>query len=812
LYRLPRQPTSFVGREGEVAAVSDLLVRGPVRVLTLLGPPGIGKTRLALAVADAGRSEFGAGAVFVDLSPVRDPEVVPHAIAHGLGVTAASTTPVLHRLITFLQGWHLLLVLDNFEQVVEARATVADLVEAAEGLHVLVTSREPLHLSWEHQFPVPPLEIPPLSPFPPLDALARYASVALFVDRAQAAQPDFSLTRENARAVAEICERLDGLPLPIEMAAVRVKTLTPEAIARRLDRQMALLAAGVRDVPERHRTMRAAIGWSYEMLDDGQRALFRKLSVFAGGCRLEAGQAVCGDAGEEEAVFLDRLSSLLDRSLSQRKAGADGTPRFWMLESLREFGLEQLEAAGEHASTGARHAAFYVRLAEQAEPELHRRDQQRWAARLEAERGNFRAALTWLLDSGDVESAARLAAALHWFWFLQGDIFEGRGWLERILTSRRGLSRGALGRALTASGMLAWSQGDDGSAQPLLAEAVDLLRGIGARQDLAYALHFWGHTAGRQGDHRAAAAAFEESAALYRQVHDDWGTAFSLNCLALPTFRLGEHERAIEVFQDSQARLRRIGDRHMLGRSLHMLADVLAERGEFTRAAVLLEESIAFYREYGDRWGLLRSLQVLTSLALRQGRFREALPTCKEALVCAKDLGVTDVATWSLVALARVAAALGQEERAVRLLGASEALRHTDLPPLLRTLKEQTEEAARRALGDVRFEAVQRAGQLLMLEEAVDDALSLEPPQDDAAPRGPGGALSPREWEVAALVAQGLSNREIGRALFIGRRTVDTHIESILNKLGFSRRAEIAAWIGREGIAAQSPAEAPPGG
>ena len=548
--------------------------------------------------------------------------------------------------------------------------------------------------------------------------------------------------------------------------------------------------------------MRAVIAWSYDMLTEEEQSLFRRLSVFSAGCTLEAAQTVCGDRADDGPPFLDRLASLTDRSLLQWQPDAEGTPRFWMLESLREFGLEQVEARGEHGEVRARHAAFFLDLAERAEPELHRREQHLWVRRLEAEHGNCRVALGWLLDTGDAERAARLASALHWFWFLHGDIFEARRWLERILASREVLADAILARVLTAAGMLAWSQGDDKMGGPLLDDAVRGLRRIDARRDLAYALHFWGHIMGRQGDHRAAAAAFEESGELYAGVQDEWGVAFSLNCLALPTFRLGEQARAIQFFEDSQARLRQIGDRYMLGRSLHMLADVLAERGEFTRAGALLEEGIAFYREHGDRWGLLRSLQVLASVALRQGRFLEALPPCKETLLWAKDLGVTDVATWSLAALARVAAALGQMERAVRLLGASERLRREDLPPLLRTLREQTLDSARRALGEGQVEATRRTGALLTLAEAAEEALALEPPQDeDGATRRASGPLSPRESEVAALVAQGLSNREIGRTLFIGRRTVDTHIQSILNKLGFNRRAEIAAWVGRQGTA-----------
>lgn len=790
--RLPRPSTSFLGRDREVAGIRDLMLSDHVRLLTLVGPPGVGKTRLAVAVADDIRGEFEDDAVFVDLSPVRDPALVPLAVAQTLGITLTDDTPVPQRLVRFLHGWKLLLVLDNFEHVLGARTFVAEIIEGLDGLKIIATSREPLHLNGEREFPVAPLGIPSLDALPRVEDLIRYASLALLIERARAVRPDFALTPQNAKSVAEICVRLDGLPLAIEMAAARLKAFSPDMIAQRLDRALVVLA-GARDAPGRHQTLRAALAWSYELLSPPEQAAFRRLSVFQRGCTAEAAQIACRVSGTEVLSFLDRLAALVDKSLLRQSTAADGTSRFIMLESLREFGHERLKAAEELDEARRLHATFFLELAERADSGLRGPEQETWFSRLEAEVGNFRAAFEWMLEVGQIEPAAELAYALHWFWYLQGYHPEARTWLARILRAGDRLPPIVRGRAQTAHAIFMWTRGDHDAAHRLLQEASDLFRAGEARGDLAWALHFYGHVLDSQGDAKAAAAAMEESVMRFRDVADDWGASLSLNCLGRPTILVDDRKRSIRVIEEAQVGFRRIGDRRMLAHNLRPLAYVLIEGGEYGRAVPLIEESVALCRRHGDRFGLVTALVVLAKALLRQGQYERTLIPCKEALILARDMGLAEEVTWALTALARVALSLGQTERAARLLGASSAMRLKDLVPDLTKLVEETTVAARRAYGAERFEDARRVGEALTLEEAVDEALSIEPRQTEERARIPGG-LSPRERDVATLVAQGLSNREIGQALFIGHRTVGTHVQSILNKLGFDRRAQIAAW------------------
>lgn len=791
--RLPRPSTSFLGRDREVAGIRDLMLSHHVRFLTLVGPPGVGKTRLAVAVADDIRGEFEDDVVFVDLSPVRDPALVPLAVAQTLGITLMDDTPVPQQLVRFLHGWKVLLVLDNFEHVLGARTFVAEILEGLDGLKIIATSREPLHLSGEREFPVAPLEIPSLDALPPVEDLIRYASLALLIERARAVQPDFALTPQNAKSVAEICVRLDGLPLAIEMAAARLKAFPPNTIAQRLDRALLLLAAGTRDAPDRHQTLRAALAWSYDLLSEPEQAAFHRLSVFQRGCTAEAAQILCGVSGTEALPFLDRLAALVDKSLLRQSTAADGTSRFRMLESLREFGLERLGAAGELDEARRLHAAFFLELAQRANSGLRGSEQETWFSRLEAEVGNFRAAFEWMLEAGQIEPAAQLAYALHWFWYLQGYHPEARTWLARILGAGEHLPPLIRGRALTAHAIFMWTRGDHDAARRLLQEASDLFRAGDASGDLAWALHFYGHVLETQGDAKAAAAAMEESVMLFRVIADDWGASLSLNCLGRPTILVDDRTRSIQVIEEAQVGLRRLGDRRMLAHNLRPLASVLIEGGEYDRAGPLIQESVALCRRHGDRFGLVTALAVLVKVLLLQGQYERALVPCKEALILGRDMDLAEEVTWALTMLGRIALSLGQTERAARLLGASSAIRLKDLVPDLKRLVEETTVTARRAFGAERFEDARRIGEALTLEEAVEEALSIEPPQTEKGVRI-AGRLSPRERDVAVLVAQGLSNREIGQALFISHRTVGTHIQSILNKLGLDRRAQIAAW------------------
>jgi len=463
-HNLPPQLTGLVGRERDVAVVAALLRRDDGRLLTLTGPPGVGKTRLSLAAAERLLDLFADGVFFVALAPVTDPDQVAPVIAGALGLREEGGRSVGESLRAHLRARHMLLVLDNFEHVATAAVLVVDLLTACPRLTVLVTSRAPLHVRGEQTFAVSPLALPDATHPPPADALTQYSAIELFLQRARAHAPDFELTVANAPAVAAICRHLDGLPLAIELAASRIALLPPQALLARLERRLSLLIAGAHDLPRRQRTLRAAIAWSYDLLAADERALFARLGIFVGGCTLEAAEAVCraacGAAGDRRDTELDGLASLMDKSLLRMAAAGQGEPRFGMLETIREYALERLAARGDEEESRRRHAGYYLALAEAAEPELTGPTQGMWLERLEHEGDNLRAALRWTRESGEIETGLRLAGALWRFWYTRGYQREGRGWLEGLLalaaTGPGAPSKAARAKAFNAAGVLAY--------------------------------------------------------------------------------------------------------------------------------------------------------------------------------------------------------------------------------------------------------------------------------------------------------------------------------------------------------------------
>jgi predicted ATPase/class 3 adenylate cyclase len=620
---LPPQLSSFVGREEEVAEVERLLDH--TRLLTLTGPGGSGKSRLALRVADELLTGYQDGAWFVDLSPVTDPELVPAAVAKALVIPEAARRPVLEEVKEHLGQRELLLVVDNFEQVAEAGPVVEELLVAAPRLRTMVTSRVVLALRGEQEYPVPPLQVPDPARLPhDLATLGAVAAVRLFAERALAASPRFALTEENAPVVAEICARLDGLPLAIELAATRTKVLTPTEILSRLKRRLSILSTSSRSLPERQRTLRAAIGWSYDLLNPVERRLFARLSVFSGGWTFEAAEAVCDPEGLGVDT-LDGLTSLVDKSLIRRVEPPGQPSRFSMLETIREFGLEQLEASGDLEPVRRRHAEHFLGLAEEAEPHLTAQDQGEWLDRCDLEHANIRAALRWAIDRGDAEAAQAAAGALWRFWQQRGHLAEGRRWLQEVLAMPSGQGRtAARARALAGAGGIAWWT-DREASKALYEEALAIERELGDPARLAEALYNQAFAVAAEHDWASAAPLLDESLALFRRVGDEARAARVLVFQVVPDATAGAWDRVVARIEEAAAIWRRLGDRLNLAFGLIWLAFAHGRAGRPTDARATALEALELFREADNPTGVALAFLDLAFLLTWEGRHADAL-------------------------------------------------------------------------------------------------------------------------------------------------------------------------------------------
>jgi predicted ATPase len=589
----------------------------------------------------------------------------------------------------------------------------------------LATSRAILRVLGEQTYAVPSLAWPDPDRLPELETLLAFPAVDLFVQRAAAARSGFRLTAGNAPAVAAICARVDGLPLALELAAARVRLLPPSALLARLGRRLPLLVGGARDQPARLQTMREAIAWSNDLLGPGERALFRRLAVFAGGCTLEAAEAVC--RLDDRLEVLEGLAELADQSLLRSEEQPDGDVRLMLLETIREYGLERLDAAEEAATTRDRHLAWCVALAEEAAPHLLGPEQGRWLVRLEVEHDNLRAALGWSLRSGgDPALGLRLAGALWRFWQTRGYLTEGRGWLEEALASDQPAPSAARARALDGAGNLAETQGDYGQAIAFYEEALALRRGLGDKQGIAGSLNDLGNVAYWQGDYGRALALHEQSLALKRELGDRSDIAISLNNLGLAAYRQGDYDRAAALYEESLALKRALGNTRGIAVSLHNLGAVASSQADYARAAALHEESLALTRELGDSYGIAILLNNLGNVAGWQGDHERAIALLREALLRSRDLGARELMAEALEGLAWVAAAGRQAQRAARFGGAAEALREALGVPLLPEQQadhDQAVQAMRAMLGEGDFAAAWAEGRALPLEAAIGLAL-----------------------------------------------------------------------------------------
>ncbi len=741
---LPPQLTSFVGRERELSEARVLL--GANRLVTLTGTGGSGKTRLSIQLATETACEFGDGVYFIPLAPLRDPGLVASSIAQNLGLRAASDRSLMDRLVSYLLERRMLIVLDNFEHVLDGASVVAELLKATRAMRILVTSRSPLHVLGEQEYPVPPLRVPDVRVPVSLLAVADCESVRLFEQRASAILPGFAIDATNFDAIAHIVGRLDGLPLAIELAAARVKLLSPEAILARLEHSLGLLVGGARDLPGRQQTLRGTIVWSYQLLSEEGKRLLATCSVFRGGASLETIESVCQPT--LGVPVLDGLQELADHSLLRRAAGQPQL-RYSMLETIREFAAERLGELPEMAEVRERHAAHFLALAAEAVLQLTGPREPEWVERLDLEHDNIRAAIDWHRGRTP-DSALRLAAAMASFWSRRGHFAEGRQRLRTLLDLVPGLTTTRV-RALNGAAWLAIDQGDYRSADDLLEESIALASQLNDTLGEGMAVLYRARSKIASGRASEAGPDVERATSLLRAANDPAGLAFAMLYAGLEAQFTGRVKVARDLFVQGFTTCGDLGFRLLAARLSQLLGIARVDLGDFSGARAALKEGLLAAVELGDRWIVPIGLAGFAGLAARTGRPRLAL----------------------------------------RLAGAAAAYSESNqfsVPKPNQATVDRWLAPVRKSLGAA-ADRVYAEGRNLSLEQAVASALANEP--EEIRPTGP--TLTPRELEVATLAAQGLTNRYIASQLYLSVRTVDVHVDHILTKLGFHSRTQLAA-------------------
>jgi predicted ATPase/Tfp pilus assembly protein PilF len=726
---LPGLTTSFIGRVRELETLRSLVYSDEVRLLTLAGPGGVGKTRLAMQAATHVFAGFRRRIIFVPLASTDDPELVIPTIAQAISIQDGSPRTMIERLSRHLDDIQALLILDSFEHLLAAAPQIAALLAAANRLKILVTSRTVLRLSGEHEFVVPPLTVPDLQQIQSLESLQQNEAVQLFVARAQAKQHNFALTKQNARAVAEICQRLDGLPLAIELAASQIKVLVPSELLRQINRRFDILIGGGYDVPERHRTLQAALDWSFDRLTPSQQLTLAQLSVFCGSFTLAAVESVCSVVPEQNAgagQVRDQVIALLEQSLVRRVPDANDIACFDMLEIIRAYATDRLQETGQADRAHHRHARYYADIAEQAADALGGPQQNWWLTRLEHMHDDLRTALQWTIRHDALSTAARIAIALWRFWFMHGHVHEGRSWIGQILLHEDQLEDILHAKLLNVAGILAHVQGDFAQAQRFHEGSLLLRRKICDQQGIAASLSNLGLIAEVQGDHSRAIELHTESLSIEQALGNSAGIADSLNNLGNALQAHGDYAQATACYEASLVIRRELGDTQAIAASLHNLGDIAYQRGDLIEAHIRFEESLIVWRELEDSWSLARTLANLCVVELERGDHEAAYTHIKESLRLLQKIEDKHEIASCLIRFAGVCCNRGDFSRAARLFGAAEALRKTLDVPILPGDHDQYERDVARTrtnLSRAEFARLWASGQMLSLPQIIQYAL-----------------------------------------------------------------------------------------